>query len=335
MVMYKLKYIVALKSKGRVYYYFRRGPLRVPMPEPTDAAFQAKYARLIKSLSLPDQAQVTVLGSFGELVQKFIASPEFQSTTAQTKADRMRLLNALPAMWRDLPAKRLSRAAVLEYRDTHKENPGTGNYAVRVLRRLCSFAIDRGYMTTNPAARPGRLKVNNPHRAWSDVAVTKFREACTDPMARLGFEIGLATGQRLGDVLKMTRADYDGQTVACVQNKTGVKVRVPAHSELKPWLDSVGDRFLFLTTRTGKQFTRFSFGKIFRAQVLKAGLDGLNFHGLRKTATVRLAEAGCTDTEIQAVTGHKTASMVAHYRAEADKTKAAVVAMRKLESVKV
>jgi integrase len=38
--------------------------------------------------------------------------------------------------------------------------------------------------------------------------------------------------------------------------------------------------------------------------ILQAGLDGLRFQDLRRTAVVRLAEAGCTDPEIAAITGH-------------------------------
>ncbi|RBW56884.1 hypothetical protein DS909_09240 [Phaeobacter gallaeciensis] len=41
-------------------------------------------------------------------------------------------------------------------------------------------------------------------------------------------------------------------------------------------------------------------------------------HGWRYNAAVELAEAGCSDTEIQAVTGHKTLAMVQKYRAQAN-----------------
>jgi len=41
-------------------------------------------------------------------------------------------------------------------------------------------------------------------------------------------------------------------------------------------------------------------------------------HGLRKLAIIELAEAGCTDAEIQAVTGQSSA-MVAYYRSKASR----------------
>lgn len=49
-------------------------------------------------------------------------------------------------------------------------------------------------------------------------------------------------------------------------------------------------------------------------ELRKIGLPaGLNIHGLRKLAATRLAQAGCSPHEIQAITGHKTLAMVQHY----------------------
>ncbi|MDN3712203.1 hypothetical protein QWZ10_11070 [Paracoccus cavernae] len=45
-------------------------------------------------------------------------------------------------------------------------------------------------------------------------------------------------------------------------------------------------------------------------------------HGWRYTAAVQLSDAGCSDAEIQAVTGHKTLEMVRKYRAQANQKKA-------------
>ncbi|WP_353402807.1 tyrosine-type recombinase/integrase, partial [Pseudophaeobacter arcticus] len=45
--------------------------------------------------------------------------------------------------------------------------------------------------------------------------------------------------------------------------------------------------------------------------------NGLVMHGWRYTAAVELAEAGCSDAEIQSVTGHKTLAMVQKYRQRA------------------
>ena len=57
-------------------------------------------------------------------------------------------------------------------------------------------------------------------------------------------------------------------------------------------------------------------------------------HGLRKTAARMLAEAGCSEDEIKAVTGHTTSTMVSYYTRPADKRKQATAAILKLENSK-
>jgi integrase len=43
------------------------------------------------------------------------------------------------------------------------------------------------------------------------------------------------------------------------------------------------------------------------------GLKEFSLHGLRYSAASELAEAGCTDQQIAAITGHKSLSMVRKY----------------------
>ena len=66
-----------------------------------------------------------------------------------------------------------------------------------------------------------------------------------------------------------------------------------------------------------------------------AGLpDDCVLHGLRKTASRKLAEAGCSEEEIKSITGHRTSRMVSHYVKGADKKRQASAAILKLENTK-
>ncbi|MDD3030274.1 MAG: tyrosine-type recombinase/integrase [Alphaproteobacteria bacterium] len=61
------------------------------------------------------------------------------------------------------------------------------------------------------------------------------------------------------------------------------------------------------------------------------GADDLVFHGLRKTAAVRLAEVGCTTEQIKAITGHRTDDMATYYARQANQKVLAKAAMGKME----
>src|SRR5690606_24055442 len=87
-----------------------------------------------------------------------------------------------------------------------------------------------------------------------------------------------------------------------------------------------------LTTSEGKAFDAVYFGAWFADAIDDAGLpDDCVLHGLRKAAARSLADAGCTEEEIKAITGHVSSRMVSHYTKTAEKKKRAKAAILKLE----
>ena len=89
------------------------------------------------------------------------------------------------------------------------------------------------------------------------------------------------------------------------ETTTGIELFIPVLPELREELDaSPSGHLTFLVTAFGKPFTAAGFGNWFREQCDAAGLHHCTFHGLRKAASRRLAEHGCTPHEIAAITGH-------------------------------
>jgi len=67
----------------------------------------------------------------------------------------------------------------------------------------------------------------------------------------------------------------------------------------------------------------------------KAGLSSdCTFHGLRKAACRRLAEAGCTVHEIAAISGHASLKEVERYTKAVDQTRLAQAAMARTTAAK-
>ncbi|MES2421721.1 MAG: tyrosine-type recombinase/integrase [Pseudomonadota bacterium] len=75
---------------------------------------------------------------------------------------------------------------------------------------------------------------------------------------------------------------------------------------------------IFVVTEFGKQFSVKRFGNKFRQWCDEAGLPNCSTHGLRKAAARRFVEAGCSNQEIKAWTGHTTDHESARYTAAAD-----------------
>jgi integrase len=90
-----------------------------------------------------------------------------------------------------------------------------------------------------------------------------------------------------------------------------------------------------LTTASNKPFSTAGYGNMMADAIAAAGLpDRCVLHGLRKAAARRLAEAGCTEKEISAVTGHTTLKEVARYTRAADQKRLAAGALAKLAEQK-
>lgn len=118
------------------------------------------------------------------------------------------------------------------------------------------------------------------------------------------------------------------------QRKTGVELTLPVLTELAEAIAAMPNEHLtFLVTISGKPFSDAGFGNWFRECCDEAGLKGYSAHGLRKAGCVRLAEAGCTEKEIAAWSGHLTLGEIARYTRAADQKRLAKAASDKLATM--
>jgi integrase len=90
----------------------------------------------------------------------------------------------------------------------------------------------------------------------------------------------------------------------------------------------------FLVTKFGAPFTSGGFGNWFRERCDEAGLPQCSAHGLRKLVATRLANIGCSEEEIKAITGHKSSSEVARYTKARDQKRLAESATGKLKQAR-
>jgi integrase len=87
----------------------------------------------------------------------------------------------------------------------------------------------------------------------------------------------------------------------------------------------------FLISELGKPFSANGFGNRFRKWCNEAGLPSeCTSHGLRKAGAARLAEAGASELEIGAITGHQTSKEIARDTKAASQKRMAKAAMEKL-----
>lgn len=327
-----MRYVKKKKDRyGNIrYYYERRGRSRVRLPDP--AVDQKAFEEALREADRPMRLSLkTKAGTMGALYDEFLASPRFKALKPSSKTGYCYIINKLrkrPSV--NATVKSITRGGIAKLRDeVAAKTPGSANLLVKVVRTIMNFAIEREYRTDNPAARLELFKVT-PYRAWTDEELAQFeRRHPPGSPARLIFSLALYTGQRAGDIAKLRWEDIQDGVITVVQQKTNTSVWVPIHPKLQAELDLIRwKRGPVVLSRLGKPRSAGHLSSFFTRQIDLAKMPkGCVLHGLRKTTSRKLAELGCSDAEIMAITGHLTREMVTLYTRDADRRRMAVSAM--------
>lgn len=202
---------------------------------------------------------------------------------------------------------------------------------LKTLRGLVQFAVAQELCPADmtQGIKLPRAKTDG-HHTWSEDEIATFEAAHpVGSKARLALALGVYTGLRRGDVVKVGPQHLRAGVFTVRQSKTGGTIRIPAHTDLLGIIDATpSSNMAFLVTAFGQPFTAAGFGAWFRKRCNEAGLSkDCSFHGLRKAACRRLAEAGCSANEIAAISGHASLREVERYTKAADQERMARNAM--------
>ena len=215
------------------------------------------------------------------------------------------------------------------------------------------FALYQGYTTINPCqnVRPEKL---GEYKRWPTELLDSFLENCKNPLVYTATLVAYETGMRLTDVSKHNwdwdatfrvaanreQHEYGNVSITYAPSKTGGALTVPISKKLAKHLVSIQFDCNHLMERPdGAMFPvkpkllSNAFGRERDRQGIPGHANGgYCFHGLRKSAAARLAEAGCTTREIMSITGHRSLREVERYTLEAEQTRLARSAIAKLEA---
>lgn len=275
----------------------------------------------------PDPITKPGSSSLKWLIQEYKGAAAFRKLQTRTQIVRAAILDRLSEEYGHLPYSRLKRHHILKLRDEMADKPEAANGMLKALRQVFKYGIEYSVprLTNNPTRDVPYLKSNNPngHHSWTPEEVEQFEAThSVGTKAHLAMALLLYTGQRRSDVVRLGRQHLKGGRLEFTQqknrNSNPVQLSIPVLPELQRIMDisPCGD-MNFLVTQHGKPYTVDGFGNWFRRMCDKAGLENCSAHGLRKAAATRLAEIGCTDHEIMAITGHRTLKELQRYTAAA------------------
>jgi integrase len=279
----------------------------------------------------PFGAARTKPGTINALVVALYSSTEFQSWSSETQRTRRNILERFRSEHGDKTVANLQPKHVADMIAAKTSTPAAARNFKKTLASLMKFAVTQGIRNDNPVAGVSVPKIRGDgFVTWSEEHIARFEaQHPIGSRARLAFGLLLYSAQRRGDVIRFGRQHVRNGLLAVRQNKTGTVLQIPVHPALQAIIAAdQGDQLTFLVTRFGKPFTSAGFGNLFRNWCNEAGLPRqLSAHGLRKAACRRLAEAGCSASQIMSISGHRSLGEAEKYVRAADQLRLAQAAM--------
>ncbi|MDD2868458.1 tyrosine-type recombinase/integrase [Neomegalonema sp.] len=316
---------VRFRRAGQAAHYFQTVPWTPEFMQEYRACLDRKAAPLLEA-----GANRTKPGSVNALVVSYYGSPEFKGLRKSTRTTYRSIIERFRAKHGDKRVAAIERKHVKAILGDMHETPAAANNLLDRLKALMNLALDLGMRKDDPTMRMRGYKLaGEGFHTWNEEEIEAFEKR--HPIggkARLALALMLYTGQRRSDAVAMGWQHVSGKRIKVRQQKTDTRLEIPMHPTLQTVMDATPrDNLAFLMTAYGKPFTSAGFGNWFRDRCDEAGLPQCSAHGLRKAAARRLAEAGCSNQQIKAITGHKTDQEVARYTAAADQKRLADQAM--------
>jgi len=254
----------------------------------------------------------------------------------------------------------IDRQDILDFRaeELKRVAPGSVNHAIKFLRMVFKTAKEDGkYPDENPATGVKVVKPRNGsrRRGFTIPEIRRVLEIANDEWRSL-ISFGLYTGQRLGDLARLTwqNVDLARDEIRFVSRKTQRTMIIPIASPLRVEIEKLpaGDdphqplhprAFASVqnsgrTNTLSRQFRELladaglAIPKAHRVTEAAPGRDGprelsqISFHSLRHTATSLMKNAGVNASVVMDIIGHESEAISAHYTHIDEDTKRRAIA---------
>jgi integrase len=330
----KLKHVKFVRSKGTVYGYFDTGKkdasgkrIYAALGKHSSVGFGDSYAVMLGHRSRRDQTPNTV----ADLADKFELSAEFAQLALGTRKFYTSLLKHVREHLGDFPIADVKRQHISEVvHNRLGERNGTRNGFLAVYGVLHSYAESLEIVNTISPTRHIKPFKTGEHEPWPEHILQAGLEA-EHERTRLAITLLYYTGARIGDAVCFRWNDIRDGTLYYTQQKTGKAMEVRVHRDLAAELARTPKRGItIIVNQDGLPMTPQVIRRELKAFAAEHGKE-LVPHGLRKNAVNALLEAGCTDYEVQAITG-QSLQMIAHYARKVNRKKLGEAGILKLEN---
>jgi integrase len=290
-------------------------------------------------------------GSFIWLIARFQDDPTWYKDKApRTREEMDFVFNIIEKLFgaRLVVTAKRRHARALYNKIRAESSAHKARKVMKWFRRLMKYAVELGIRDDNPASEmqiettPGRSQRWQEEQVEAVIAwalkggVAKSgNKIPARPSVALATLIAYDTSLPQADVLALTWKQFDGQGLTVMQKKKrgGKELWIPLSDDTLAMINAAKEckasPFIIISEETGRPYldepgrqtdsARNVFSRIFRRFKKRAGVEGLTFQDLRRSALSELGDEGATNAEIVSWSGHSVNSRVLDTYVKPDK----------------
>ena len=307
----RMRYVIKKQNKDGScrWYWQRRGHKSVPLMGDDVERF-AQAARLNGQADGQRQTEQD-FGTVSWAASRYMGSDRYTRLAPSSREAYQRWIKETVEMWGHIPCSAITLDVLEKFFASplfEGRSSSSKEHAKAALVGVLNVAKRHKLIADNPGTAVEILGRNSRDEYWLPNDERAFLDSCAhDPRMALAFRLLLFTAQRPIDVMQMTWGQLRDSRIHVRQQKTRRLVDIPIHRDLQTALDTTPRKSTLIVPFAGatpkKRYRQFY--DQFKRYCGGCGLGHLQARDLRRTAVVRLAEAGCTVFEVASITGHK------------------------------
>ena len=260
-----------------------------------------------------------------ELMEDFLAAKRVEGCSQKSLKYYRSTINAMP----DTVGKQVQEIVTGDlrtYLTAYQKEKGSSKVTIDNIRRILSsffsWLEDEDYIVKSPVRRIHKVKTGKTVKeTYSDESLELMRDHCDNSRDLAMIDLLASTGIRVGELVKLNKADVDFESRECIvfgkgnkQRKVYFDARTKIH--LQRYLDERTDDNEALFVSLLKPFDRLQISGV-EIRLRKIGkelsLQKVHPHKFRRTLATMAIDKGMPIEQVQQLLGHQSIDTTLQY----------------------
>mgnify|MGYP002658246373 FL=1 len=260
-----------------------------------------------------------------ELLETFLSAKKIEGCSDKTihyyQSSIVKLLKGLSKCIKEICTNDIRRY-LAEIQEKNHLSKVTIDNLRRIFSSFFSWLEDEDYIAKSPVRRIHKVRTDTlVKEVLSDENIETLRDSCNESRDLAMIDLLLSTGVRVGELVKMDRADIDFQERQCKVFGKGNKERevyfnARTKIHLQRYLESRTDDNPALFVTLSKPHTRLTISGV-EVRLRKMGkvvhIDKVHPHKFRRTLATMAIDRGMPIEQVQKLLGHVRIDTTLHY----------------------